>query len=172
MIYKPFKLNCNLPNHPGNKHLNKPAPTRKRKLTVKKFQNNIQNIFPVRNKKELKSKMKTIHTDTVRKTINSYSANRVTGSKPPDINKEEMKLSRNTRCKLSQLRSGFSSILNDYKHRIDENIDNICPKCHLTPHDTNHLFNCPSDPTTLRPIDLWKKTARTADFLKLDEGIT
>ena len=113
--------------------------------------------------------MKTIHTDTVRKTINSYAANRVTGSKPPDINKEEVKLSRNTRCKLSQLRSGFSSILNDYKHRIDENIDNICPKCHLTPHDTNHLFNCPSDPTTLRPIDLWKKPARTADFLKLDK---
>ena len=41
-----------------------------------------------------------------------------------------------------------------------------------TSHDTNHLFNCPSDPTTLRPIDLWKKPARTADFLKFDEGIT
>ena len=172
MLTKQFQLNCNLPGHPGNKHLQKPAPPRNRRLTVRKFQPKIRNLLPVRNKKELKSKANKIHTDSVRETINSYPANRVLGTKPPNINNEEIKFSRNSRSKLSQLRSGFSSILNDYKHRIDENMPNICPKCHLTPHDTVHLFNCPANPTRLKPIHLWKAPARAADFLKLDEGIT
>ena len=35
------------------------------------------------------------------------------------------------------------------------------------PHNTVHLFSCPSKPTILRPIDLWLKPTTAADFLGL-----
>ena len=30
----------------------------------------------------------------------------------------------------------------DYKHRLDPEVLNQCPKFGHTPHDINHLFNC------------------------------
>ena len=73
---------------------------------------------------------------------------------------------------LSQLRSGYSRKLNSYKHRIDQNINDKCPECNGTPHDSKHLFNCPSNPTDLQVVDLWTKPVLAANFLKLDEGLT
>ena len=56
-----------------------------------------------------------------------------------------------------------------YKNICDTKIENKCPKCQTTPPDTNHLFNCPRNPTTLEPIDLWTQPAEVSIFLKLDE---
>jgi hypothetical protein len=39
--------------------------------------------------------------------------------------------------------------------------------CAGTPHDTNHLFNCPAKPTTLTPIDLWENPMQATAFLDL-----
>ena len=111
-------------------------------------------------------------TTEVAKTILSYPPNKVLKADPPKISKEENTLSRNSRSLLSQLRSGYSRILNSYKHRIDPNTANSCGLCSGTPHDSKHLFNCPRNPTDLSIFDLWSKPVQTANFLKLDEGIT
>ncbi|KAI5726007.1 hypothetical protein M8J77_022717 [Diaphorina citri] len=42
-----------------------------------------------------------------------------------------------------------------------------CPLCSGAPHDTNHLFNCPANPTSLTPFDLWTSPAKVASFLEL-----
>ena len=47
----------------------------------------------------------------------SYPPNKVLGCAPPD-NKEESSLPRVIRTSLSQLRSGFSKLLNSYNHRL------------------------------------------------------
>ena len=52
--------------------------------------------------------------------------------------------------------------------RIDDSVDDRCPRCGQGPHDTNHLFNCSANPTLLTAIDLWKKPVQTAAFLGLD----
>ena len=87
-------------------------------------------------------------------TIASYPPNRVLQRKPPDINKEENLLPRPARSELARLRSDFSRNLNSYMSRIDPSIQDTCPSCNHTPHDTNHLFNCGSRPTDLEPSAL------------------
>jgi hypothetical protein len=109
-----------------------------------------------------------IHTRSVEATINSYEPSKVLGRTPPPINKEELKLSRKARATLSQLRSGYSKMLNEYNHRIDNSIPNECPECSETPHNVEHLFNCPSRPTNLTMESLWHEPQRTAIFLKLE----
>ena len=54
--------------------------------------------------------------------------------------------------------------INSYLNRLDDKIENKCPKCQTTPHDTNHLFNCRANPTSLRthPIE-------ASNFLGLEE---
>ena len=81
---------------------------------------------------------------------------------PPDINKEEMTLSRKSRSRLAQLRSGF--ILSSYRNICDPEIENTCPNCQRSSHDTQHLFNCEKNPTHLTTLDLWKKPIQAANF--------
>ena len=100
-------------------------------------------------------------------TLETYSVNRVLQVADPEINKEEINLPRETRTQLSRLRSGFSRTLKSYMSRIEEDIIDECPNCNATPHDTTHLFNCPSTPTTLTPLDLWTNPRNCAKFLKL-----
>jgi hypothetical protein len=172
MISKQFLLTCHQPHHPGFKHISKPLPPRNMKPTIQNYRRDVRNLLPVTDKKDLKTKIKTIHTTEVAKTILSYPPNKVLKADPPKISKEENTLSRNSRSLLSQLRSGYSRILNSYKHRIDPNTANNCGLCSGTPHDSKHLFNCPRNPTDLSISDLWSKPVQTANFLKLDEGIT
>ena len=58
---------------------------------------------------------------------------------------------------LSQLRSGYSSMLSSYLSVVDNNIEDKCPNCHQISHTTEHLFNYPSAPTELTPKSLWTK---------------
>ena len=44
--------------------------------------------------------------------------------------------------------------------------DPTCPLCHTTTHDTIHLFNCRSIPTTLDPEDLWLNPREVATLLE------
>ena len=111
--------------------------------------------------------LKDIHTETVRKTIQQYSENHVLGqayNPPPRINPDEIKLTRIARSRLSQLRSGFLRLLNSSLNRLDDKIENKCPKCQATPHDTNHLFNCHANPTSL-----WTHPIEASNFLELEE---
>ena len=53
------------------------------------------------------------------------------------------------RTALSQLRSGFCSFLNSYREKIGIAGDPSCPSCGWSDHTTDHLFDCPSHPTSL-----------------------
>ena len=90
------------------------------------------------------------------------------GEPPPAVAKEEEVLSRETRCKLSQLRSGYSTILQNCKHRVDTDITDECPLCQGSPHNTEHLFNCPANPTLLKITSLWDDPKSAAEFLNLE----
>ena len=106
------------------------------------------------------------------KSISNLPPNKVLQRIPPEVNKEESNIPRYPRSLLSQLRSGYSRVLNSYIHRIDPDIEDKCPKCGHTPHDTNHLFNCPDNPTNLQVTDLWTRPLLAKNFLNLDEGVT
>ena len=72
----------------------------------------------------------------------------------PAISEEEEQLQTMTRRILSQLRSGFSASLEDYKHRIGLFASNFCPCCRQAEHSVQHVFECPAYPTDLQPLDL------------------
>ena len=175
MLTKQFLLNCHLPGHPGNKLLDHPVPARpNRKPTFLRLNQTINHLLPVPDRTALKRSIKRVHTESVQSTLNQYENNKVLNGTPPEISSEEEKLPRKVRCLLSQLRSGYSSLLFSYKHRIDKSgtIEDKCPKCGTSPHDTPHLFNCTENSTDLTPISLWTTPHQAANFLKLDEGIT
>ena len=71
----------------------------------------------------------------------SLRTSKLLGTCPPDIDSSEEKLDRSVSVKLSQLRSGYSTILNSYNSRIDKNIVDKCSDCQATGHTTDHLFN-------------------------------
>ena len=69
----------------------------------------------------------------------------------------------------SSMTSGYSHRHRSYMSRINEKVQDNCPLCHATPHDTAHLFSCSANPTELTVTDLWTKPKEAAEFLKLDE---
>ena len=171
MITQQYLAACHLPGHPGREQLDKPPDPRRLKpgKTMQIHREDVKEFFETQTDNlSYKDAIKTIHTRTVESVINSYLPNRVLGTAPPPINKEEKTINRKARSGLAQLRSGFSKILNYYNNRIDENIPNICPLCAGADHSTNHLFNCPSNPTTLTTESLWTDPIKAAQFLQLE----
>lgn len=168
MLSQQYVLKCLQPQHPNHRLTQLHPPHRQiRKSAITKYSGMMNNIPPPVTHRELNRGIKQIHTDTVRRTTTQYDFNRVLGTRPPPIDPSEITLPRETRSTLSQLRSGWCRLLESYRNKIDENVPNICPNCYSGPHDTRHLFECSSSPTTLQPIDLWLKPIDVAIFLNL-----
>lgn len=170
MLTEQYLASSHKTSHPCNNLVVGNPPPRNLRKSVIHLKPNIANFLPAGTitPEVCKAITKDIHTKTVENTISRYKPNRVLREKPPAIAKEETELPRTTRSKLAQLRSGFSRMLNSYQHRLDPTIDDKCEKCGESPHDTAHLFDCHSNPTTLTPIDLWTHPKETAQFLNLD----
>ena len=115
---------------------------------------------------DVKRTMAAIHSSAVDRAIRGREVNRVLQRPAPPICLKERRLDRQMRCWLSQLRSGFSSRLNYYRHRIDPNVADLCPLCQGSPHDTSHLFNCNHRRTNLTVESLWYAPLPAARFLK------
>ena len=83
----------------------------------------------------------------------------------PPVKKKGATPPRKTRITLSKLRSGPTST-----HRINpvKYPGANCKDCNLEQNTTNHLFNCPSNPTHLTSSALWKDPVAAAEFLNLD----
>ena len=96
--------------------------------------------------------MREIHSEEVSAYLNSRPPNRVLDIPPPDISPEEQSLPRPFRTTLSQLRSGFSSKLQSYRHRIGQSDSPLCPE---------RNFACPAAPTPITPSDLWSEGVRS-----------
>jgi hypothetical protein len=167
MITKQYLAANFMPSHPGNKHLDKPALPRPRRLTPRMYKEEISSKYQAG--KTYKETIKQIHTESVQACLEEYKINRVLKRKPPDISPAELNLPRRVRAELSRLRSGFSKRLNSYNTILDNLVLDQCPLCHVSPHDTSHLFQCEEKPTLLTVEDLWTKPREAADFLNLHQ---
>ena len=177
LLAKQFFLQAHDPTRPDH-HTTVPPPPGTRKLrptlqqlfgedvsqTIGKPLNNI-------NREDIKAGVKKLHQEAAKKaneTNTSAIWASYSGDHVPQISKEEKELSRKAGSRLSQLRSGYSTLLNSYKARIDTAVLDKCPDCDANGHTTQHLFNCPSKPTNIRVGDLWLRPRRVAEFLDLD----
>ena len=142
-------------------------PERRRSL-IGLFEHNTQQYLdeePLSNTSD-KSAISNIYQDAVRTTIESSSSKLLNG-RPPPIATAEQTLPRKTRTILAQQRTDLSRILGQYMNRIDPTARNHCHNCGQSPHDTHHLFDCPSMPTTLTVESLWTAPTETARHLNL-----
>ena len=109
--------------------------------------------------------LRRVHSDAVAATIAALSPNRLLGVSPPAISASEWRLPRAHRTTLSQLRSGFSSAMRDYRHRIGAEPTPECPECSDPCHSVPHLLSCPARPTDLSVGDMWERPLEVARFL-------
>ena len=114
---------------------------------------------------ETKEVLNKLHVKIVSDTVDAFGPNRVLNAAPPLVHPSEKSLPRCTRAVLCQLRSGFCSKLNNYRHRIGASDTDQCPDWQSATHSTVHLFNCGSHPTNLTPTDLWERPREAASFL-------
>ena len=170
LISQQFAIACHLPQHPCHQLYHRPPddrPERRRSL-IGRFKPNIQQYLaedPLSNT-SYKSAISSIHQDAVRTAIESSSSKLLNGRSPP-IATAERTLPRKTRTILDQLRTGHSRIHGQYMNRIDPTARNHCHNCGQSPHDTHHLFNCPSKPTTLTVESLRTAPTETVKHLNL-----
>ena len=112
-----------------------------------------------------KAARKDIHTRAVENAIQESSDNPVLGAPAPEVNFEERELQRATRTTLAQLRSGYCSSLNEYRERTGLSDTPVCPCCRQAPHSVHRIFDCPSHPTDLTPLDMWRHPREVGRFL-------
>ena len=170
LISQQFTIACHQPQHPCHQlchRLPDDRPEQRRSL-IGRFKPNIQQYLadePLSNTID-KSAISNIHQDAVRTAIESSSSELLNG-RPPPIATAEQTLSRKTRTILAQLSTGHCRILGQYMNRIDPTTSNHCHNCGHSPHDTHHLFDCPTKPTTLTVESLCTSPFKTAKHLNL-----
>ena len=96
--------------------------------------------------------LKTIHCHAVQESINTSGTNRVLGTPAPAISEEEEQLPKKPRRTFSQLGSGFSASLEDYRHHIGLSANNLHPCYRQEEQSVHHVFECPAYPTDLQPL--------------------
>ena len=108
--------------------------------------------------------MRTIHTETVSSQMASREAHPLLQRQPPDVSQEELRLPREKRRQLAQLRARKSPLLNQYLHNIGKAEHPNCLLCMQAEHTTEHLFLCQNIPTTLTPEHLWREPIAAAEL--------
>ena len=94
------------------------------------------------------------------------ASRRVLRTTPPEIQEEEVEMTRGERTALTQLQSGFSSHLESFKNRFGNSDSPLCPCCRLSEHTTEHIFVCPEHPMDLTPLDMWLNPRRIVEHLR------
>ena len=173
LLCKQFLVSALRPHHPSHRLVTDNTNRRPRHTPIRytlqsKFLPSIQYVLAdgldsIENYKEAIS---TLHTDCVRSTLESFPDNPVLQSPAPDVHPDEEELPRAYRTSLSQLRSGYSRLLNSYRHRIGIADSPLCPSCGLEDHSTSHIFACTEHPTELTVRDLWERPGRVAQYLE------
>ena len=119
------------------------------------------------NNTSYKSVINSIYHDVVRTAIESSAARLPNGRSPP-IATAEQTLPRKTRTILAQLLTGHRRIVGQYMNRVDHTARNHCHDSGHSPHDTHHIFDCPSKPTALTVEFLWTVPTEAAKHLNLE----
>ena len=84
----------------------------------------------------------------------------------PENNPDEEELPSEARVKLSQLQSGYSTVLSTYNSGKIINGPDQCQLCKAGPHDTHNLLTCPNiKKTHLTVHSLWNQPVEAAAFL-------
>ena len=169
LLSSQFREDLRKPEHPQHPQLFEPDPDRRMKNLA--FNPSWATVVhgcesEDESEKERKKNKKMIHTNEVQVHLASIRINPLINTKPPEINKNELKLPRVTRRILAQLRAQKCPLLKEYLHNIGKEDDPSCPLCGRDPHDTTHLFQCPEIPTGLTPIDLWRHPTEVASLLE------
>ena len=177
MLSKQYLLATQQADHPNHCDLDAPPPDRLMKKTLRSsYGQSILDLIPEGeagvDAARYKTALKTIHSLSVMETIRKQSDNQVLGEPAPEIHRSERELPRKTRTTLAQLRSGYSSHLKSYLFRINarDTDSDSCPDCGQSPHTTQHLFDCPTNPTTLTTRSLWDNPFDAAVHLGLRTG--
>ena len=178
LLAKQFFLQAHDPDRPDH-HTTVPPPSGSRKLrpTLKqKYGDDVSQTIgkPLTNlsKEDIKAGVKLLHKEAAEKAEESNTSAvwaSCSGDHVPKISSKEESLSRRARSRLSQLRSGYSTMLNSYMSRIDTTVQDKCPDCDANGHTTQHLFDCPARPTDLGVKDLWENPEKVKLFLSLDD---
>jgi hypothetical protein len=172
-----FLAACAQQDHPCHEMYHDDPGPRKMKKTLKSHylvKVEEASLVGVRREPDHRKVQNRLHGVYVAAELARQRPNRVLGRKAPAIDPAELKLPRKSRCRLAQLRSGFSICLRSYQHRINEQIPDICPKCRGSPHSVAHLFQCPANPALLQfdppltPEDLWLRPVECARAFNFD----
>ena len=84
LLTKQFLAGSFLPNNPGHQHLNRQPPRRRMKETLLKHESQVANLYTLpATQDEYKKVLKSIHTASVKKSIEDAAPNRVLQSLPP-----------------------------------------------------------------------------------------
>ena len=127
--------------HPLHHLTLQPPATRKQKQSI--FHPDYQHITRIKtNKKDtqednIKKNLKTIHTTTVNTYLMNRAPNKTINQIPPEINRTEEDLPRQTRRTLAQLRTNKSTFLLEYRHKIEPQIT-TSPLCTLQNKHPQH----------------------------------
>ena len=166
MLCSQHLATCLQPNHVSLPIVSSDSGPRRKKQTLQTYLGDQVNDLLVNGYVEdIKEARSTIHTRAVRAAIRSRRPNRVLSRAAPDVDEGEVNLPRAARTTLAQLRSGYCSALNTFKERINVTPSALCPCCRLEDHTTQHIFECPDNPTDLTPLDLWQRPGEVVDFL-------
>ena len=156
-----YLASCLQPGHPSHATVTADSGPRAKKNTLQsEFRPKITDLLVDGVIPDIKEARTTLHTRAVREVIRGLGDNQVLGARPPPINEEEIDLPRSFRTTLAQLRSGYCSSLNSFRHRIGLSPTASCPSCHIVPHTVQHVFSCPAHPTPLILKDLWTNPSR------------
>ena len=117
-------------------------------------------------KKEIRRNKKRIHTATVQEHISTRPIHPLLITQPPEVHKSAQTLGNSTRRILAQLRAQKSPLLQKNLHNIGAADNPNCPLCGYGAHNTAHMFNYPSIPTELMPLDLWRNPVPVTGLLQ------
>ena len=152
MLCSQFLLSALRPNHPSHLTVTADSGPRNIRHTLQsRFRPSISAhlIEGITQPDSYRESLQQVHSDAVAPAIATLSPNRLLGVSPPAVSASERRLPRAHRMTLSQLRSGFSSAMRDYRHRIGAEPTPECPECAYPCHSVPHLFSCPARPTDL-----------------------
>ena len=157
---------CLQPNHVSLPIVTADSGPRRMKQSLQTgFRDQVNDLLVDGNVHDIKTTRKVLHTRAVQAAIRSRRLNGVLSGAAPEVDQSETELPRIARTTLAQLRSGYCSALETFRHRINLAPSAVCPCCRQTDHTTQHLFSCPEHPTTLTPLDLWQRPGEAVEFL-------
>ena len=169
LITSQFRESARDPDHPLHSEASAPDPERPMKGTALHTAcvTVVHSCDPEgEEEKQRERNKRTLHTAIVQNHLQQAPEIPLIQTKAPEISSTERSLPRETRRTLAQLRAGKCPLLKGYLHRIGAEEDPSCPLCGHPEHNTAHIFECPTLPTELTPVHLWRTPADVADLLE------